>query len=105
MKEYTRQELNIVRQIFKHDNHMIFRIYTSVYPIPKHLPYYHHSSIYELKVQTVPPYSCYINHFHIRDFLRKENAWSISQERVNTISRQFGFDRYSIGHWFKGREE
>ena len=105
MIERNKQELKLARQLFKHDDHMIFRIFATVHKLPKTFPHYHESKIYELKVQTVPPYSCYINYQYIRDFQTWKTAWSISQERVNTVSRQFGFDRVGVLQWFEKRVE
>ena len=103
MIERHKKELSLARQLYKHDNHVVFRIYASIHRLPKSLPWYHGSSIYNLRVQTEPPFSCYITHQYIRDFSSRETAFSITQERVNTISRQFGFTKKYIGNWFGRR--
>lgn len=101
MIERSKKELHLARQLYKHDNHVIFRIYAYVHELPKTLPWYHNSAIYNLRVQTVEPFACYINHQYIRNFSQRKIAFAITQERVNTISRQFGFSRKYIGDWFK----
>jgi len=54
-----------------------------------------------LRVQTIEPFACYIDYQYIRNFSQREVAFAITQERVNSISRQFGFEGKYIGEWFK----
>lgn len=84
-----KQELYTAMQIFKHDDIVTFRIYAQVKPLPKQIGMLH--DIYDLKIQIVPPYACFINHLHIRDFPNLKTAYSILLERVRSLCQQFGF--------------
>lgn len=97
MIERRTSELHVARQLFKHDNIIHFRIYASVRRLPKVLNSV--DSIYELQVGTWFPFSCWINRLYVRNFQRWEIAFEILTERVNTVSRQFGFERVYLKQW------
>ena len=101
------QELHVARQIFKHDNIIVFRIYAQKRALPKKLEPF--DNIYEFKVQTIPPYSCWLNGQYHHDMTDSKVAWSILLERVGTVSRQFGFGSYyGLLNWaddFKPKKE
>ena len=95
--ERRTSELHVARQLFKHDNFIHFRIYASVRRLPKVLVL--RDCIYGLDIQTQPPYSCWFNDKHVRDFPNWKTAFEILTERVNTVSRQFGFERVYLKQW------
>ena len=99
MIERKTQELHTARQLFKHDNFIVFRIFAQKKPLTKGLEWVH--SIYEIKIQIIPPYSCYLDKRHIRHFTSKKEAASILLERVRTLSTQFGFSvpYYKLRTW------
>lgn len=99
MKPFRRkQELNVARQLFKHDNIIVFRIYAQKKPLPKVLNRF--DAIYEFKVQTISPYSCWLNGVYHHDFADGKVAWSILLERAGSLSRQFGFgSAYELLKW------
>jgi len=55
--------------------------------------------VYQLEVETEPPFSCWISNEYARDFPDWKTAFEILTERVNTVSRQFGFERIYLKQW------
>jgi len=101
MIERRRIEINVAKQIFKHDEFITFRIYASVHKFPIRISPASNWPIYQLVIQTEDPFACYINGRFVRHFPNWEEAWDILQERVNTKSRQFGFQRDYLWRWKK----
>ena len=89
MIERKTQEMSVARQLFKSYGFIIFRIYARKKPLPKVLQSV--DMVYELKIQTIPPFEAILNGNHAMNFLRWREAYSTLSERVRTISRQFGF--------------
>jgi hypothetical protein len=85
-----KKQMNLAMQLYRHDNIIVFRIYAQVKEFPRFLMSHH--CVYELKVQVVPPYSCWQQHQYVRDFSSHEIAWSILLERIRSFCSQFGFD-------------
>jgi len=83
------QIMNTAIQLYKHDNQVFFRIFAQIKPFSKHLTSVH--DIYELIIDLKPPYGCWLNKLWVRNFGKREIAFSILLERVRSLCSQFGF--------------
>ena len=101
MIERQKIEMSVAKQIFKHDNFITFRIYATVHKFPIQISPSSNWPIYQLEIGIKKPFACYINGRFVRNFTNWNEAWNILQERVNTMSRQFGFERYYLWRWKK----
>lgn len=99
MIERKKLEMNVARQYFKNNNQIFFRIYATKHKFPIQISPNSNWPIYELIIDTKPPFGCWVNGRFVREFPSWKEAWVILQERVNTMSRQFGFERYFLWRW------
>jgi len=95
-------ELNLARQLFRKDGAVHFRIFASVFPLPKILREY--DAIYRLLIRPdnehEGKYNVYINGWYIRPFAN----WKLAHDYIIKIvyhkSRQFGFEMCHVpNHW------
>lgn len=92
--------IHLARQIFKHDGVIYFRIYASVFPLPKRLDPY--KAIYRLEMHTDAVdklkmhYMTYANDVVLREFKDWDSARDFLIGKIFTVSRQFGFRGYLV---------